>query len=141
MSVYVDTNVFVRALSHTGELGERARKLLKKIEDGEIEASTSSLTFSELVYVMTRISDNETAIKAGENFLALNNLRIEGISKTTCRIALEAIKQYRFKPQDALHYATMKEAGISEIISEDTDFAKAKDIKKFTPRQFLNKIT
>ncbi|MBI4210029.1 MAG: type II toxin-antitoxin system VapC family toxin [Candidatus Diapherotrites archaeon] len=140
MSVYVDTNVFVYALSDRGERGELARKFLKKIEDGEIGASTSSVAFSELVYVVTRNFDRETAMKAGENLLALNNLNVESIGKTTCRIALEAIRQYSFKPQDALHYASMKESGIDEMISEDADFGKAKDIKKYTIAQFLAKL-
>lgn len=140
MSVYIDTNIFVYAVSDKGETGELARKLLKRIEDGEIEASTSSLAFSELVYVLMRISDRETAINAGENFLALNNIGIETMGKSTCRIALEAMRQYSFKPQDAMHYAVMKETGISEIISEDTDFGKAKDIRRYTQKEFLKKF-
>ncbi len=139
MTVYIDTNIFVYALQDTDELGDNARKFLQMIEDGTLEGATSSITFSELVFAIMKNDSREKALEGGENFLALNNIYIEDTTKATCRIAVEAIAQYSLKPQDALHYATMKEVGITQIITEDKDFDKALDIKKFTIKEFLNR--
>jgi|SRR3989344_1187001 len=140
MTVYIDTNVFVYAISNRAELGERARAILRQVEDSKIDAATSCMTFSEIVHVLIKISDRKTAVAAGEGFLALNNLNIEGMNKTTCRIALETINQSAIRPQDALHYATMKEAGITEIITEDSDFDKIKGIRKYSIKEALAKF-
>ena len=48
--LYLDANVFIYATINTEELGEKARFLLGKIQQGEEKAETSALTFDEVFW-------------------------------------------------------------------------------------------
>ena len=47
--------------------------------------------------------------------------------------AQKLIKFYNIKPRDALHAATALLQGSNEIISDDIDFDKIKEIKRLKP--------
>ena len=47
MRVYIDTNVFVYAMETDYSEGLRARRVLRHVERGEIEAATSEITLAE----------------------------------------------------------------------------------------------
>lgn len=137
--IYLDTNVFVHAALDRMEKGEMARQLLGLVEDGKVEAATSAVAFSELVFVSLKNVDREKAAENGEHFLSLDGLFVANLDRQTCRIALESVRGLGLRPNDALHYAAMKSLGIDEMVTEDRDFSKAKDIKKYSIKEFLKK--
>lgn len=137
MTVYVDTNVFIHAALDRNEKGEMARKLLALVEGGMVDAATSAITFSELVFISLKNTDVEKSAENGGHFLSLGGLFIANLDRPTCRLALEAIRDKGLQPNDAIHYATMKLLDITEIITEDNDFRKAKDVKKYSIGEYL----
>lgn len=139
MTVYLDSNVFIYSILEDTTLGEQALNILQMVQDGKLEAHTSILTFDEIVYVVKKTKNIEQAILAGNAFLDFNNLKIADAKKETARNALKAIEEYSLLPRDALHYSTMKLLGISEIITEDKDFRKIKEIKCHSIKEFLSK--
>ncbi|MBI2938647.1 MAG: hypothetical protein HYY22_10640 [Thaumarchaeota archaeon] len=45
MRFYLDSNVFIYADLNQEDIGDRARSLLREVQDGKQPASTSALTF------------------------------------------------------------------------------------------------
>jgi predicted nucleic acid-binding protein len=73
--LYLDSNVFIYAALSVDEIGERARALLRKVQRGEEQASSSMLTFDELVWAVKKYRSIEDAINAGEAFLNFPNMK------------------------------------------------------------------
>ena len=48
--LYLDANVFIYAAINTQEIGEKARTLLQKIQQGDQQGATSALTFDEVFW-------------------------------------------------------------------------------------------
>jgi predicted nucleic acid-binding protein len=47
---YFDSNLIIYAILDDSKLGDWARKMLEKVQDGEMPACTSFLTFDEVFY-------------------------------------------------------------------------------------------
>ena len=52
------------------------------------------------------------------------------VSSLTPLTALEFMEKYKLKPRDAFHVAIMENFGIKEIVSDDSDFDKVREIKR-----------
>jgi len=48
--IYIDSNVFLYACLNLDEIGERSRRLLRDVEQGNLEAASSTLSFDEIVW-------------------------------------------------------------------------------------------
>jgi predicted nucleic acid-binding protein len=63
--IYVDSNLFIYATLNTEEVGEKARSLLQRIQQGEEKAETSALTFDEVFWAIKKF-DFEAALEAAK---------------------------------------------------------------------------
>ena len=61
--IYLDSNVFIYACLSSDDIGERSRNLLSSIEDGSLEASTSTLSFDEIAWAVKRYRDIDQAVR------------------------------------------------------------------------------
>jgi predicted nucleic acid-binding protein len=55
---YIDSNVFIYPVLYGADNNEKARnakEILLKIEEGELKAYTSTLTWDEVVWVVSRV--------------------------------------------------------------------------------------
>jgi predicted nucleic acid-binding protein len=62
---YLDANVFIYAALYEGEKGDKARKLIKKVREGEEAAFTSVLTFDEFFWIVKKERGFDSALEAG----------------------------------------------------------------------------
>lgn len=135
--VYVDTNVFIYSMVHTERVKEArlAKKILSKIARGELEACTAALTWDELVWIVGRIEGADIAREKGREFLRfpnLNFLPVDGMLDEAQRI----FEKYDLRPRDAIHVACALRNGVREIISDDRDLDKIKEIKRLGLQNF-----
>jgi len=128
--LYIDSNVFIYAALNTEEIGEKARALLLKVQQGEEQASSSALTFDELVWAVKKYRTVEDAINAGEVFLNFPNLRLTLVNGELLASALNLIRKYRLDPRDSIHAATAILERAEAIVSTDTHFDKIKEIRR-----------
>ncbi len=126
--LYLDANVFIYAIINTEELGEKARSLLGKIQQGEEKAETSALTFDEVFWAIKK-HNLELAFTAAEAMLNFSNLEIVSADKEVVRSALEIIKEYHLAPRDAIHAATAIAEKVDFIVSTDYHFDRVKELK------------
>jgi predicted nucleic acid-binding protein len=133
--LYLDSNVFIyAAIYHEAGKGGVAKRILLKLARGEIEGYTSSLTWDELVWVVKRIEGWEAARKEGAKFLQLPNLKILSVDNVV-DLAQKIIEKYDINPRDALHLACALKNGIKEIVSDDRDLDRVKEITRISIAQ------
>lgn len=128
--LYIDSNVFIYAALDAEGIGEKARALLLKVQQGEEQASSSALTFDELVWAVKKYRTVEDAVNAGEVFLNFPNLRLTLVNGELLALALNLIRKYRLDPRDSIHAATAILERAEAIVSTDTHFDKIKEIRR-----------
>jgi predicted nucleic acid-binding protein len=131
--IYLDANVFLYALLYDPRAipeAEQARKILKRVSEGDLPAATGALSWDEIVYIVRRLSGQTAALEAGERFLIFPNLRILDIDLSTLRKAQELAAQYGTKPRDAIHAACAIRSGIRDILSDDHDFDRIGEVRR-----------
>ncbi len=131
---YLDTNIFVYAAiekpGNTNALLSKA--ILKKVAARMLPASTSVLTWDELIWVCRKIFPLEEANSVGNSLLAFANLQVKDFTPAVASRAGELFVKYKLKPHDAIHAATAILAGEKEIITDDADFDKISELKRVT---------
>jgi predicted nucleic acid-binding protein len=131
--VYLDSNVFVYAVTHDPDRSEKAKKaigILRNVEEGRTRGVTSLLSWDELTWVVWKLEGWEAGIRAGAAFLKLQNLSLLTINLSVMLRAQELIERYQLKPRDAVHVSTALTAGEREIISEDSELEVVKEIRR-----------
>ena len=127
---YFDSNLVIYAMLDETETGEWARELLERVQNEEMPACTSFLTFDEVFYKVNKVKSSGIAIKNLEAFLAMPNMRFIDVNDGVIWKALELIREYRLLPRDAIHAASAFIAGAETIFSEDTDFDNILGLKR-----------
>ncbi len=127
--LYLDSNVFIFAAVNVEEEGEKAVALLARIQQGELQAITSALTFDEVFWEVKKYRGLEKAMETAEAMLNFPNLEIVSADKEVVLSALQIIREYHLAPRDAIHAATAI-AEKAEFVSKDADFDKVTSLKR-----------
>ena len=127
--LYLDANVFIYAAINTQEIGEKARALLQKIQQGEQQAVTSVLTFDEVFW---SIKKRKPELAQETSYVLLNfpNLEIIPADRKLALFALKIINEYNLAPRDALHAATAIASNADCVVSTDSHFDKIKELTR-----------
>ncbi|MEK6958181.1 MAG: type II toxin-antitoxin system VapC family toxin [archaeon] len=139
MKYYLDSNVFIYSILDTGTKGEAARKLLKAMENGVFYGATAPVSFEEIMFVVWKEKGRQEAVEAGESFLQLANMEMIGLEKGALSAAIEYVKR-GMKPRDAVHCGAMKTKNLPEIVTEDSDFKKLSEMRKYGILEFCKKL-
>lgn len=128
--IYIDSNVFIFAALNREELGEKARAILKDVQEGKKAAATSALTFDEVAWKILHARGFEAALLAAQDILEMPSLLLLDVNASVLATSVNLMKLYRIFPRDAIHAACALNSSIFTIISEDKDFDKVKGIKR-----------
>ena len=124
---YIDANIFLQGILYDDE---NINKILFKMVNKEFLGYTSVLSWDEIVFIVRKFLGKEIAIKEGEKFLKMPNLIFIDANKNIIEKSQRLINKYNIKPRDAIHVASALINGANEIISDDKDFDKIKEIKR-----------
>lgn len=127
---YLDSNVFIYAAIDTGNKGNMARMILSRLQVGTMEAATSSLSYDEFFWKLNREKGHNAALSCTKALMELPNLRVLAVDENVMLRAVTLLDKYNLSIRDAIHAAAALENGISEIISEDSDFDSIPDLKR-----------
>jgi predicted nucleic acid-binding protein len=152
--VFIDTNIITYHLSGHSVFGGACRNFLKGIESAEYESYVTDVVLSEVLLnyvkselfklrgikphrVVQKIKREPSLIRL-VNFDAViklfENLRVDVLPvEYKCKELVEVISEYLLLPNDALHVATMKRYGITDIATNDPDFERVGWIKVWKP--------
>lgn len=129
MLKYLDSNVFIYALLSKDKKGEISRKILSELAHNRISATTSFLTWDEVVHVIKKYR-GEIAINEGGKFLRFPNLVFINVDRNIIFEAQKIIFNFNLEPRDAIHVASALMNKCGEFVSDDADFDCIKGIKR-----------
>ena len=132
---YVDSNIFLYPVLYSPDLESKAKKakeILQKIENKELSAATSTLTWDEVVWVATKLLDRRSGISLGQKLLGFPNLEFISVDEAIIAQAQSLMDKYKLSPRDSIHVASALSRKATTIISDDEDFDQIKEIKRTT---------
>lgn len=129
--LYIDSNVFIYPVIYENQLkAKKAKELLLKIEDGEVSASTSVLTWDEVVWVVSKVLSRTDGINQGRKLLSFPNLEFISVDENVISLAQILLDKYDITPRDSMHLASAMTKKIKTIVSDDKDFDQIKEVKR-----------
>ena len=123
-TVFLDVNIFMYAAGTAHEYKDASLQVLVDVESGVLPAAINTEILQELLYRYSHIRLTEKGIQLCRNVLQYP-LTVLSVTKIDVQLAidfLETYDDYGLKPRDAIHAATMKSNGLTQIISADKDF-------------------
>jgi len=128
--IYIDANVFVQGIIRGHK---KSKEVIMRIAKKEFVGVTSVLSWDEMVFCVGKFLGKDVANIEGAKFFTLPNFIFIDAKKEIIVKAQKLCEIYDIKPRDAIHCATALHLGIKEIISEDKDFDKVKELKRIDP--------
>ena len=130
---YIDSNVFLYPVLYLPELEPKAKKakeILQKIENKELFAATSTLTWDEVVWVTTKLLGRSCGIAQGQKLLGFPNLEFISVDEGIIAQAQSLMNKYSLSTRDSVHAASAISRKATAIISNDEDFDSIKETKR-----------
>jgi len=140
-SVYIDTNVFMYLSDKKSPFYFISSRLIKYLKKQRILVFTSVETIQEIIHFSQNTKQLAYGIKTSLKTLETVDKLLE-INQKMILNYLKLVGNYKnVESRDLLHLTVSMENNINLIISYDKDFKKFKEIKAFTPKEFLAKMT
>jgi uncharacterized protein len=130
---YLDSNVFLYAILYEVESEPKAKKakqILLSVEKAELVAYTSTLTWDEVVSVVSKTLGKNEGVSQGQKLLGFPNLRFISADENILVQAQALMSKYNLSPRDSIHIASAIDRKIKTIISDDKDADRVKEIKR-----------
>ena len=135
-SYYLDSNFFVYLFTQEEDI---LKKIINNL--GKHHFYTSCLTYDEVVWVIRKLFGKEISIKSSGFLLSISNLNFINVDKEILHKTDEVISYFDLKPRDSLHYASMENNNIKNIVTDDKDFNKIKIIEVISIESFVKQLT
>ncbi len=156
-SVFLDANSLVYAFSSDPRFGTPCQRLLKRMENKELQGITSSHVLAEMAH---RLMTLEAAANLGRpltglaNWLKRHQPEVQGLSLfrhaiddlsaipisilavtgPNVSLAADVSKLYGLLTNDALIVVLMQQNGLTCLASNDSDFDQMPGITRYAPR-------
>ncbi|TSA41446.1 MAG: PIN domain-containing protein [Verrucomicrobiales bacterium] len=133
--IFLDTDVALDHLADRQPFAEYAHRLFALAETGELTVCVSSLSFSNLYYILRKLKGHADALALLGKLKLL--ARVSAVTETEINSALSS----SFKDfEDAIqHFAAKAEGDVTAIITRNkTDYATS-EIPVMSPDEFLAK--
>ncbi|MEK6896500.1 MAG: type II toxin-antitoxin system VapC family toxin [Nanoarchaeota archaeon] len=128
--IYLDANIFIYPNTGEGAKSGACITILNKVIKNEMQAGTSVLTWDEVHYALQKEIGKEKATEQSKELFTMPNLALFGADIKTIESAQQIVEKYNLKPRDAIHVATAILNNCVEIISDDSDFDRIRELKR-----------
>ncbi len=133
--IFLDTDVALDHLADRQPFAEYAHRLFALAETGKLTVCVSSLSFSNLYYILRKLKGHADAQALLGKLKLL--VRVSSVAEAEIQSALSS----SFKDfEDAIqHFAAKAEGGISAIVTRNKADYAASEISVLSPEEFLAK--
>lgn len=118
MKRFVDTNVFIYTLTGHPKFGETAKRILERIEAGEV-AVTSTLVLCEVAWVLEAMGRQGEVKSTLEKILSYTALEVAGFDEDDLLVGANNMLVCHIDFNDGVNTAIMERLGIGEAYSND----------------------
>jgi predicted nucleic acid-binding protein len=133
--IFLDTDGALDHLADRQPFAEYAHRLFALAETGELTVCVSSLSFSNLYYILRKLKGHDAALALLGKLKVLT--RVSAVTEAEINSALSS----SFKDfEDAIqHFAAKAEGGVSAIVTRNKADYSASEIPILSPEEFLAK--
>jgi predicted nucleic acid-binding protein len=133
--IFLDTNVALDHLADRQPFAEFAHRLFALAETGELAVCLSSLSFSDLYYILRKLKGHDEALALLRKLKRL--VGVAGVAEAEVQSALSS----NFEDfEDAIqHFAAKAEGGVSAIVTRNRADFGGSEIPVWSPEEFLAK--
>ncbi len=133
MRAFLDTNVFLYAAGSAQAEKEACVRVLRRVADGSLEATTNSEVVQEILYVLARRGRREDAVVLARRVASLFPDLLP-VTRDDALGACDLLERYPgLAVRDAIHAASMLRNGIKRVISVDADFDQIRELRRVGP--------
>lgn len=118
MTRFVDSNVFIYALTAHPHFGKTAKNILERIEKGEA-AVTSTLVLCEIAWVLEAMGRQGEIKPTLEKILSYKTLEIVNFNEDDLLMGASNMAAENIDFNDGVNLALMMRLGVSEVYSND----------------------
>ena len=112
-------------------LREPARRVIRAVVSGALDAVTDAEVFQEILYRYRHIGESQKGFEIFDHFYAVMQGRILPIEDVDVRTARELADRHpALSPRDLIHLAVMTRNGIAEIVTADEDFQGVSEVRR-----------
>jgi hypothetical protein len=130
--IFLDTNVFLFAAGAEHPLREASQRILRRVAQEELAATTSSEVVQEILYVLYRRGLADSAQQLARNAILLFPDLLP-VTRNDMEAACDLLERYPGIPtRDAVHAATMLNNGITTIITADGHFDGIREVHRLS---------
>jgi len=115
---FVDTNIFVYAITAHPRFGGVSRRILQHIEEGE-SAVTSTLVLCEVAWVLEAMGRQGDVKPTLEKILSYNRLKVVEFDENDLLVGANIMVVNNVGFNDGVNVAIMMKLGIREVYSND----------------------
>ncbi|MBP7478598.1 MAG: PIN domain-containing protein, partial [Chitinophagales bacterium] len=131
--VFIDTDVILDFLFDRTPFSEQSSRLLSLCEKGEIHGYVTSITLSNIYYLLRKTASHEKVIDSIKLLL-----KIIDVKTTDKKTVIEALNSGFKDFEDALqNFSAQNDEKISVIITRNIRDYKLSDLSIMTPEAFL----
>lgn len=133
--IYVDTNIWIYAMTANPKYGKKCMQILEKLERGELKAAISVLVLSEVADVLYRRFGLRDPVKHVSAILSYP-LELIDLTPDIALRAAEYSRDYGILPYDGIHVASAASSLVTEVLSADKELDRVDIIKRVDPLEF-----
>ena len=132
---FLDSTTLIHAIDKEAEYQKECLNIINKAAKGIINTATSLETLEEVLFILSKLTSLQTAIRVTQDYLKLRKIKKYEMSQTTFEHSIKLLEITPLKrPKDAINVATMLEHNIVKIISEDEDYDKIDLVERVHPK-------
>lgn len=132
---FLNSSTLIHAIDRDAEYQKECLNVINRAAKGSIKAATSLETLEETLFILSKLTSVEVAIRAVRDYLKLGKIEKHEMRRITFENAIEIMEVTPLRrPKDAINVATMLEHGITKIISEDTDYDEIDIVERVHPK-------
>ena len=129
MPRFIDTNIFIYALTAHPQFGKTAKNILERIQNGE-SAITSTLVLCEVAWVLEAMGRQSDINPSLEKIMSYKALKIVSFNEDDLLMGTNNMRTENLDFNDGVNLALMMRLGVSEIYSNDQKhFGKVDSLK------------
>ena len=129
MPRFIDTNIFIYALTAHPQFGKTAKNILERIQNGE-SAITSTLVLCEVAWVLEAMGKQGDINPSLEKIMSYEALDIVSFNEDDLLMGANNMRTENLDFNDGVNLALMMRLGVSEVYSNDQKhFGKVDSLK------------